>query len=222
MKFTQTEDQKIFFSSDPHHEHKNIVAGVTSWIKAEEWPTPYQEWKDEEARKAFCKLHGIRDFPTIEKMNSTMINRFNERVTENDILFLLGDIGFGSKSSVVNFLTRLRCKNVHLTFGNHDKNIIRNEDGVQGYFKSCAFKREIYVDGQFIILDHYAHRVWNKSHRGSWMLYGHSHASLPDDPNALSIDVGVDTNDMYPYSFDDIKKIMAKKTYKPIDHHGKE
>jgi hypothetical protein len=38
-------------------------------------------------------------------------------------------------------------------------------------------------------------------------------------PNALSIDVGVDTNNFYPYSLDDIAARMKQKTFVPIDHH---
>jgi len=63
-------------------------------------------------------------------------------------------------------------------------------------------------------------RVWNKSHHGALNLYGHSHGSLPDDPHALAIDVGVDCHNFTPISFEQVKKIMSKKTFKPIDHHG--
>lgn len=59
--------------------------------------------------------------------------------------------------------------------------------------------------------------VWKD---GSWHLYGHSHGNLPDDPNSLSFDVGVDTNNFKPYSLKDVERIMAGKTFKPIDHHG--
>ncbi len=42
-------------------------------------------------------------------------------------------------------------------------------------------------------MNHYAQRVWEHSHHGSWHVYGHSHGSLPDDIKSKSIDVGVDT-----------------------------
>jgi len=74
--------------------------------------------------------------------------------------------------------------------------------------------------GQQIILCHYAMRVWDKSHWGIWHLYGHSHGSLPDDPRSLSYDVGVDKNNFTPLLFEEVKEIMSKKTFKPVDHHG--
>jgi len=65
-------------------------------------------------------------------------------------------------------------------------------------------------------------RVWEKVHRGAWNWYGQSHGSLPDDPNALAFDCGVDCHDQKPLNFHDVQKIMAKKTFVPIDHHGRE
>jgi hypothetical protein len=62
-------------------------------------------------------------------------------------------------------------------------------------------------------------RTWNKSHRGSWHLYGHSHGTLPDDPHSMSFDVGVDCHNYRPLSFEQVKAVMSKKLFKPIDHH---
>jgi len=49
--------------------------------------------------------------------------------------------------------------------------------------------------------------------------YGHSHGTLPDDPNARSMDVGVDCNDYAPFALDDILLKMYRKAFKPVDHH---
>ena len=40
---------------------------------------------------------------------------------------------------------------------------------------------------------HYSCEVWSESHRGSWLLYAHSHGSLPDNLNAKKIDIGMVT-----------------------------
>ena len=80
-------------------------------------------------------------------------------------------------------------------------------------------QKTIEISGQKIVLNHYSMTVWDQSHRGSWQLYGHSHHSLPDNPNSLSIDVGCNGWDYKPLEFEQIKKIMSKKIWKPIDHH---
>lgn len=83
---------------------------------------------------------------------------------------------------------------------------------------------EINVNGQHIVLCHYAMRVWNKSHRGSWHLYGHSHNSLETEVWGRSMDVGVDSakvilGDYRPFSFDEISRILSKREFKGVDHH---
>lgn len=62
-------------------------------------------------------------------------------------------------------------------------------------------------------------RTWNKSHYGNWQLYGHSHGSLPEN-DSLSMDVGVDPNNYFPISFEQVSDRMSKKSFIPIDHHG--
>lgn len=228
MKIQQTEDCKVYFTSDPHFGHKNITGGVTSWIKNQDdpsykpgqlcWPTPYSAWHDREARAAFCRENGVRDFATLEDMNEALVTRFNETVRQTDILFILGDVAFGGRENVGIFMNRLICKNVYLVYGNHDHNI-RRDVTLRDYFKRTDSYMEVLIDGQMVCMFHYSARVWDQSHRGSWFLYGHSHGSLAEIPNAKTMDVGVDTNDLYPYSFDELKKIMDKRVPTAIDHH---
>jgi len=53
-------------------------------------------------------------------------------------------------------------------------------------------------------------RVWRSDFRGSWHLYGHSHGNLTDLEDRLCFDIGVDSHDFYPLSYDEIKAIMKK------------
>lgn len=50
-------------------------------------------------------------------------------------------------------------------------------------------------------------RVWNGSHHGSIMLYGHSHGNLPG--NNQSTDVGVDCWDYSPCSLDQVVERLS-------------
>jgi len=71
---------------------------------------------------------------------------------------------------------------------------------------------EVSIHGQAIVLCHYALRVWNRSNRGSWHLYGHSHGRLPEMPTSLSMDVGIDTHEFRPWHYDEIVGVMEKKS----------
>jgi calcineurin-like phosphoesterase family protein len=64
---------------------------------------------------------------------------------------------------------------------------------------------------QLIVLHHYAQRVWNKSHYGSWHLYGHSHNKLPEIPGNLSFDIGVDGHQYQAWSYEEVKEKMSRK-----------
>lgn len=145
-----------------------------------------------------------------------MIEYWNSRVGQADTVYHLGDFCFMDEQEGQSILNRLNGKK-HLILGNHDK-VGRRLRG----WESIDHYKEVSIDGQFIVLCHYAMRVWNKSHHGAWMLYGHSHGSLPDDPNALSFDIGVDCHGYKPLNMEEISRIMKKKNFKPVDHHGKE
>jgi calcineurin-like phosphoesterase family protein len=156
-----------------------------------------------------------RPFSDIDHMTEGLIANWNAVVGIEDTVHHVGDFGFGDVEQLQPIFDRLNGIK-HLYIGNHDEagSLIEGWASVQHY-------AEIKVDGQMIVLAHYAHRIWNKAHKGSWMLYGHSHGSLPDDPHALSIDVGVDCHKYRPIGMPDLHRIMKKKTWKAVDHHGR-
>ena len=176
---------KTYFTSDWHLFHANIIK------------------------------YSNRPFADSKEMNQCILDNLNDKVTEKDWLYFLGDMAFCQEYLLESWLDKLRCKNICVIKGNHDRTAYRIKNRFFLFKDMC----EINIEGQNITLCHYAMKTWNKSHHGAWHLYGHSHGSLPDDPNLLSIDVGVDTNNFKPYSFEDIANIMAKKKFVPIDHH---
>lgn len=171
-------------------------------------------------------------------MNKTIVDNINSCVGEDDELYHLGDWSFGGKESVWIFKQQLKCKNIHLIYGNHDQWIERNYENIQDTFKSISYYKEIKVNHNHFILSHYAMRVWNKSHKGSIMLYGHSHGTLDalkpeftsptwigDEyfvKNFKTMDVGMDANPNFkPYSITEILEIMnSKEILLNIDHHS--
>lgn len=185
-----------FFTSDLHLFHKNVIK------------------------------HANRPFADVEEMNESLVNNWNSKVSERDVTFVIGDVSFGPIGDTVALLKRMNGDKV-LIRGNHDKALLRRPE-FQGCFLSIENLLEIDVhdkdalhEKQRIVMCHYAMKVWNKSHYGAWHLYGHSHGTLPEDPNSLSFDVGVDCSNYSPLSYEEVKAKMAKKTFKAIDHHGR-
>lgn len=183
--------QRVFFTSDTHLGHANIIK------------------------------YSNRPFSNVKEMDDALIDNINSMVHTNDILYHLGDFTFKRDyRDISDYRERIKCKNIYFIYGNHDHEIKKSRD-LQLMFISCRNFAEIRDRGQDITLCHYALRVWNKSHHGTWHLYGHSHGSLPDDPNSLSFDCGVDCHNYKPIYFEQIEAIMSKKEFKPIDHHGR-
>lgn len=188
----------IYFTADTHFGHTNIIK--------------------------YCN----RPYASTEEHDAALINNWNFVVGAKDIVFHLGDFAFFKNK--YDFVETIHCLNgtINFVWGNHDKQLKKYLDYIK---TNCADKFNILGDyyrikaktfgwEQDIILMHYAMRVWDKSHHGSWHLYGHSHGTLPDDPHARSIDVGVDCHNYCLIEFNEIKKIMDKKLWQPIDHHG--
>lgn len=155
-----------------------------------------------------------RPFRDLNHMHEALIANWNAVVRPADTVYHLGDFGFGPAAA----LARKRLNGtIRLILGNHDK--IRLEDAAM--FQSVDALKLVCVDGQRIVLCHYAMRTWQFQSKGAWQLYGHSHGNLADDPTARSCDVGVDCWNMTPVSMTQLHERMWHKTWEPVDHHGR-
>lgn len=176
---------------------------------------------DTHAYHANIIRYSERPFANVDSMNEALASAINSCVRHGDRLFHLGDFAYRNHKT---FRDMLDCANITFIWGNHDKELKKNRPLTAKLFNGCYDILDYKIGDQSIVMCHYAMRVWNKSHHGAWHLYGHSHGSLPDDPNSLSIDVGVDT-DLYghtrfdPYSLDELADIMKQKKFVPLDHH---
>lgn len=183
-----------FFTSDTHYGHDNI------------------------------RKHSNRPFATVEEMDEALITNHNAVVRPQDTVWFLGDFAFHKQQGILQVLRRLNGHK-QLVLGNHDKVIQSHVNSYLGLglFESINNYRKIDINHQTLILFHYGMRVWDKSHHGSWHLYGHSHGSLP--PHNRSVDVGVDAPFILgaptytPYSFEQVAEWMRARTFEPIDHH---
>lgn len=160
---------------------------------------------------------GHRKFADVNEMNAVLVQRWMETVGPQDHVYILGDVSFAPAATAADQV-RVLPGVKHLVAGNHDHKL-RRHDAFNRAFKWVKDLTEIKVEGQRIVLCHYALLTWNQMHRGSWMLHGHSHNALRPDPNARRLDVGVDAWDYRPVSFEQIRAQMAERGFKPVDHH---
>ena len=173
---------KYLFSSDYHFFHQNILK--------------YEN----------------RPFDSVEKMNSEIVRRHNERANEEDIIFCLGDVGFyasamkaergeGMPVRALDLLKQMKG-NIYRVRGNHDKNT-----------------NKLYVPIKSIYLDISGLRV-QLIHRpedadienNNLIIHGHTHSKFPTQEKLNSkkvpiyfINVSVEQNNYYPFTWDELK-----------------
>lgn len=185
----------IFFTSDNHFFHRNIMK--------------------------YCN----RPFEHLNEMDGTMVVRWNERVRKGDTVYHLGDFTLGDKERAQEYFSDLNGRiRVLSNPWHHDKRWLSNRIlGGTDFISACGHSVEllppIFIlefpelsDGEYpqvIVLCHYPLARWDRCHYGSWHLFGHCHGRFEN--LGLSYDVGVDNNDFYPVSLDQVVEIMKRK-----------
>lgn len=178
---------KIYFTSDHHFGHKNI-------IKFSERP-----------------------FKDVNEMDEILIQKWNEKINAENEVYHLGDFGLSSSGKLRKILDRLNGKIYLINGNHEKSAQACHTrfEWIKDYHELVVKDDEFERGEQLIVLFHYAMREWNASHWGAYHLYGHSHGTLSDDPNSLSFDIGVDCHNFYPLSYEEVKAIMKTKKWKP-------
>jgi calcineurin-like phosphoesterase family protein len=165
-----------------------------------------------------------RPFADVDEMENRIIQWHNELVAPRDTVYDLGDFAFRcTPEHAVDRLAKLNGCRVML-WGNHDKPL--RQALSRGLLKSLLARGKVSfvgdpdprqqtalkvsVDGQRIVLAHYAQRTWQGAFRDTWHLFGHSHGNLA--PFRKSFDVGVDANNFRPLSLEDVRTRMEAVT----------
>jgi len=188
----------LYVFSDPHFGHINIL-------------------KYEPLRQ---KILGT----TIEDHDKTLLTRINSKVRPEDTLVCLGDFSQMAGGAVRKYREQIKCENVILILGNHDKHSVP-------YYYRCGFSVVCYemmikIAGEFVRLRHHPYRKpWYKVifpwqyrekdrakrpiNHGSWLLHGHTHSRQATKVIGKQINVGVDLNNYYPVSQRQLESIIA-------------
>ena len=151
----------------------------------------------------FCS----RPFSSIEEMDEILIDNHNAVVSPEDTVVHAGDFTLIRNKDRVyrDYVQRLNGKHVFLE-GSHDY-WLKGDKNVKNIWG------KEFADRVYVVVCHYAMRVWHRSHWNSWQLYGHSHGQL--SPVGKQHDIGVDNNAYHPISFDVLVEIMKYKDDNP-------
>ena len=117
-----------------------------------------------------------RPFADTVLMDEVLVHNWNERVTEDDTVYILGDCFWKNEENSVKLIQRLKGHK-HLIRGNHD----RVHGRLRFYYESIEHYAEINDNDRLVILCHYPIPFYKNQHYGAVMLYGHVHNTREQD-----------------------------------------
>lgn len=130
-----------------------------------------------------------RPFEDVDKMNQTLIEKWNARVKPDDTIYILGDMfaEFTPSKDMFDVLEQLNGKKRYI-LGNHDDKILNMPFEMYKYFDSIENYKELTLDGVNVILSHYPYVAdkYEFTDDDSLFLYGHVHNSKTEDITTLT------------------------------------
>ena len=190
-----TSKVKVWFTSDPHFYHTNIIKFTN------------------------------RPFKDINEMNETLIENWNKRVGKDDVIFILGDFCFGGSKEWNELLGKLNGRKYLIIGNHDEKNLrqgyLSKFEKVAYMMHIYVNGKSIYLSHFPILCYAGSYRVRNCV----YALHGHVHSgerqSVGKDNGRLSVlfpsqyDVGVDNNNYRPVSFEEVmEKIEGQRKSK--------
>lgn len=163
----------IWLVSDTHFQHENIIR--------------------------FCN----RPFTNAKEMDEALIHNWNSTVKPTDIVYHLGDIGFGDKQGLLNIMNKL---------SGHKRLIVGNHDDVPFWARSRLFEKVMMLRWftEFgLLLTHVpVHESQLETKRmGNHMVNVHGHIHDQDSPEGPYKNVSVEKTNYTPINIEELRTI---------------
>lgn len=167
----QIKNRKIWFTSDFHFGHKNVIK--------------------------YCD----RPFSNLSEMNSKLIKNYNKLISDEDIVYILGDISFLNTKSTTEIIKSLNGYKF-LIKGNHDP---KTNTGYRKMGFIEVYDRPILIQNKYIL----SHEPINQGSKDFVNIYGHLHdKAINDNPNRFCC--CLEKTNYEPISLEDIEAHLNK------------
>jgi calcineurin-like phosphoesterase family protein len=114
-----------------------------------------------------------KPFKTLEEHDQAIIDNWNSVVSDEDIVYTLGDMYVGPKENMYDYIKQLKGRKVCIR-GNHTYKEF--PENVASLFEEICDYKEIDDEGRFVVLSHYPMISYNKAYfPTTYMLHGHTH-----------------------------------------------
>ena len=181
-------DTPIFFTSDTHFYHSNIIK--------------------------FCG----RPFKDVEEMNETLINNWNEVVGPTDIVYHLGDFCFAGSAEWHSVLGQLNGRIHLIIGNHDEKNLRQGYMNLfesVSYQKHIVIGSDNFYLNHYPYLcypGHHSHtyQLFGHVHSSHFKFEGIDSKRMQNNITPTQYDVGVDWNDFKPISYE---KLISRLEY---------
>lgn len=197
--------RKHHVCADVHFNHKNIALYCP------------------ETRGKFVGIVGTNTDGTpiyvhnIDAMNEEIIAKWNSVVQPDDHTFILGDVAMGLIEKAPALIQRLNGDKT-LIVGNHDRKLV-NLDCLYELFIDVRDYACFHIpDIGGVVMSHYPFASWDGKSQGAVHFYGHLHGA-PTTVTGRAKDVGIDTNNLYPYVLEELMIQLQSIPLPLFDHH---
>ena len=154
MKGTAEIMGKVFFTADTHFGHENVIS------------------------------FDNRPFSSVEEMDTELIRRWNNKVSKEDLVYVLGDMIWKVRNNDAPELINSLNGQIILIKGNHDRFLhnakaVKALAGIKDYDDICVRLED--GTSKRCILSHYFIPMYVGNRYGAIHLHGHSHVSAEAD-----------------------------------------
>lgn len=158
----------------------------------------------------------VRGFESIDEMNAEIIRKWNEVITADDYIYVLGDLTLGNIEEGLKLIAQLNG-NLHIIRGNHD-----TDKKVEKYLElpnvvTIDFATIYKYKKAIFWLSHYPTITANYDDDKPWAkhlvcLFGHTHQEQPFyNDNPYMFNVGMDAHNCTPISIEKIIETIRNK-----------
>lgn len=154
-------------------------------------------------------IYAERGFNSVEEMNTAIIKNWNCKVTNDDEVYILGDIMLGDNTEGIDLLNQLNGYK-HIIIGNHDTSTrIKMYESAKNVVQ-IDYAFELKYKKAYFWLSHYPTITANYDDGLPWAqhlinLFGHTHQKEKFyNDNPYMYNVGVDAHSCFPIDLDTI------------------
>ena len=179
--------------------------------------------------KRIINRYGRSEFNSIDEMHTKIITEWNKNIKNKDVVYIVGDISFGSYEDTKSFIDKLNGNKI-LIRGNHDYRFTSKDIINMGFIDVRDFLRIKLSNTVEILLSHYPYAVpWYKllyyklfkkhnyrpyyqhypNDRGLYLIHGHHHGGPKF--NDRNINVSCETLNYKPLSESEICKYINRR-----------